>query len=114
MIYIQSKEAVKQVDDLSIANAIREHIHRFETQFQEPYQATQHGWFVVFESLEDLTANFPSLDFSLSQKLNACEVEYVQRTGEWFEVCIVLNDTEAILIYVPQQILNSHQVCQMR
>ncbi len=81
-----------------------------EQQYDEPYQATLHGWFVICEEESDLSEPLPHLTFSLSDKLHLGEVEYVEKKQNWYEVYVLLNDNEGILIYVPHAILLNHSL----
>ena len=51
-----------------------------------------------------------NLSFSLSEKLNMGEIEFVEKKKDWFEVYIMLNDNEGILVYVPKAIFEQHQL----
>lgn len=110
MKFIRSKVQIQNVQEQPIAQAILETIQMLEDQYEEPYQATQHGWFVVCENDQDLIQPFPHLTFSLAEKLNAGEVEFVEKKPDWYEVYILLNDNEGILVYVPKAIFEQHKL----
>ena len=110
MKFIQSKAQIQNVQEQPIAHAILDTIQMLEDQYEEPYQATQHGWFVVCENDLDLIQPFPNLTFSLAEKLNAGEVEFVEKKLDWYEVYILLNDNEGILVYVPKAIFEQHKL----
>ena len=112
MLYIKSQSDLQQVSDDSIRASISLHIQTLEHQYDEYYQATLHGWFVICEDDNDLTEPFPQLSFSLSEKLSLGEVEFVEKKHDWYEVYIMLNDNEGILIYVPTEILERHKINQ--
>lgn len=113
MMYIKSESDLSQVSDDSIRASISLHIHTLERQYAEPYQATLHGWFVICEYDNDLTEPFAQLSFSLSEKLSLGEVEFVEKKYDWYEVYIMLNDNEGILVYVPTEILERHKINQI-
>lgn len=110
MKLIKSKSDIQKVHEQPIAHAILETMQILEHQYKEPYQATLHGWFVVCEDEQDLIQPFENLSFSLSEKLNMGEIEFVEKKKDWFEICILLNDNEGILIYVPKAIFEQHQL----
>ena len=113
MQLIKSKADIQKVHEQPIAHAILETMQILEHQYEEPYQATLHGWFVICEDDNDLTEPFPQLSFSLSEKLSLGEVEFVEKKQDWYEVYIMLNDNEGILIYVPTDILERHKINQI-
>ena len=113
MKYIKSQSDLSQVSDSPIRECISLHIQTLERQYEEPYQATLHGWFVICEYDNDLTEPFAQLSFSLSEKLSLGEVEFVEKKSDWYEVYIMLNDNEGLLIYVPTEILERHKINQI-
>ena len=110
MKFIRSKAEIQKVQERPIAQAILDTMQMLEDQYEEPYQATLHGWFVICESEQDLFQPFQNLTFSLAEKLNAGEVEFVEKKQEWYEVYILLNDNEGILVYVPKAIFEQHKL----
>jgi hypothetical protein len=54
MKYIKYKDDIKYVINREIASTISSTISRLETQYEEAYQATQHGWFIVCEQGKEL------------------------------------------------------------
>lgn len=110
MKLIKSKSDIQKVYEQPIAHAILETMQILEHQYEEPYQATLHGWFVVCEDEQDLIQPFENLSFSLSEKLNMGEIEFVEKKKDWFEIYIMLNDNEGILVYVPKAIFEQHQL----
>ncbi len=74
------------------------------------YQATLHGWFIICEDESDLSEPLANLTFSLSDKLHLGEVEYVEKKQNWYEVYVLLNDNEGILIYVPNDVFDNHSL----
>ena len=50
---------------------------------------------------------------AVGQKLSLGEVEFVEKKHDWYEVYIMLNDNEGILIYVPTEILERHKINQI-
>lgn len=113
MQYIKSLSDLPQVSEDLMLASISLHIQTLERQYDEPYQATLHGWFVICEDDNDLTEPFPQLSFSLSEKLSLGEVEFVEKNHDWYEVYIMLNDNEGILVYVPTEILERHKINQI-
>lgn len=109
MKFVQNKADISTVRERPIADAILDTMQMLENQYEEPYQATLHGWFVVCEHEQDLIQPFPHLTFSLAEKLNAGEVEFVEKKKDWYEAYILLNDNEGILVYVPKTIFEQHR-----
>lgn len=108
MQYIKTKIELAQVVNNTIRASIALHMQILSQQYAEPYQATVHGWFVVCEHECDLLEPFLGLSFSLVEKLQSGEVEFVDKKQDWYEVYILLNDNEGILIYVPTSLLADH------
>lgn len=107
MNIVKSKQDLDRVKDRAIRLAISSAIDRIEIEYQEDYQATQHGWFVVLEHSHELSVPIAGLPFSILDKLNASEIEYIEKCPHACEVYITLNDTEGVLIYIPDQIYSS-------
>ncbi|MDC4688178.1 hypothetical protein OHV80_12265 [Acinetobacter baumannii] len=107
---IKTKDDLSHLENEAIKESISNHIETLEQQYDEPYQATLHGWFVICEEESDLSELLPHLTFSLSDKLHLGEVEYVEKKDKWYEVYVLLNDNEGILIYVPHVILLNHSL----
>ena len=107
---IKTKDDLLHLDNEAIRESISNHILTLEQQYDEPYQATLHGWFIICEDESDLSELLPHLTFSLSDKLHLGEVEYVEKKENWYEVYVLLNDNEGILIYVPNAILLNHSL----
>ena len=107
MKHIKHRDDIKYVINREIALTISNTILRLEAQYEESYQATQHGWFVVLEHSHELSVPIAGLPFSILDKLNASEIEYIEKCPHAFEVYITLNDTEGVLIYIPYQIYSS-------
>lgn len=110
MQIVQSRENLCLIQDKAIAHAISTTMDELEKQYQEAYQATLYGWFVVCDSEQDLTEPFTHLTFSLAEKLHAGEVEFVEKKEDWYEAYIMLNDNEGILVYVPNMIFEKYQL----
>lgn len=110
MKYIRSKADLELLPKSNISTAILSTMKTLEHSCQEPYQATLHGWFIICEQEADLCENLPNLTFSLSSKLDLGEVEYVDKKPDWYEVYIMLNDNEGVLVYIPHFILEQHQL----
>ncbi|MDY6468672.1 hypothetical protein SKM57_08800 [Acinetobacter faecalis] len=110
MQIVQRREHLGQIHEQAIADAISSTMDILEAQYQEAYQATLHGWFVVCEGEKDLTDPFTHLTFSLAEKLNTGEVEFVEKKQDWYEVYIMLNDNEGILVYVPNRLFLPYQL----
>lgn len=110
MKYIKTPTELYQVANHFVSASIKLHMQTLEKQYAEPYQAILHGWFVVCEDDKDIVEPFHGLSFSLAEKLQLGEVEYVEKKQDWYEVYILLNDNEGILIYVPIEILERHKI----
>lgn len=110
---IKTSSELSQIIDCSIRESITWHMQTLAEQYAEPYQASLHGWFVVCEHDFDLLTPISGLTFSLTEKLQSGEVEFVEKKQDWYEVYILLNDNEGVLIYVPTTILERHQCAQI-
>lgn len=98
MQYIKAVSELANISDNSIRDSIVTYIQTLEQQYHEPYQATLHGWFIICEGDSDLTQPIANLSFSLAEKLQSGEVEFVEKKQDWYEVYITLNDNEGILV----------------
>lgn len=107
---IKTKDDLSHLENEAIKESISNHIETLEQQYDESYQATLHGWFIICEDESDLSKPLPHLTFSLSDKLHLGEVEYVEKKQNWYEVYVLLNDNEGILIYIPHAILLNHSL----
>ncbi|MDC4326514.1 hypothetical protein [Acinetobacter baumannii] len=107
---IKTKDDLSHLENEAIKESISNHIETLEQQYDEPYQATLHGWFIICAEESDLSEPLPHLTFSLSDKLRLGEVEYLEKKDKWYEVYVLLNDNEGILIYVPHAILLNHSL----
>lgn len=105
---IKSKTDLSGVNNSAIAASIANAISEMEQQYQDTYDVTQYGWFVICEQEKDLIQPLPQLPFSVVEKVNNEEAEYIERLNEWYEVLIMLNDTEGVLVYVPINLWPSH------
>ena len=54
MKHIKHRDDIKYVINREIALAISNTILQLEAQYEESYQATQHGWFIVCEQGKEL------------------------------------------------------------
>lgn len=104
MIVVKNKQALESVTNPIIQMAISNTIHRIETDYQEDYQATLHGWFVILEHTNELNEPVAGLPFSIAEKLKNGEIEYVDKQAYAYEVYFTLNDTEGVLVYIPHQL----------
>lgn len=107
MPIIKSKTDLGHISDRMIAQAIKETILSLEQSYGIAYEATQLGWFFVCEDEQELLENLPNLNFSIHEKIHLGDIEYVEKKPLWYEVYILLNDNEGILIYVPMAILSN-------
>ena len=110
MKYIKHRDDIKYVINREIALTISNTILRLEAQYEESYQATQHGWFIVCENAQELFQPLPNLSFSLYEKIKNGEAEYIEELSDWYEIYILLNDNEGILVYVPNMIFEQYQL----
>lgn len=107
---IKTKDDLSHLENEAIKESVSNHILTLEQQYDEPYQATLHGWFIICEVESDLSEPLTNLTFSLSDKLQLGEVEYVEKKENWYEVYVLLNDNEGILIYVPNDIFHNYSL----
>ena len=110
---IKSKTDLIGVNNPAMAASIANAISEMEQQYQDIYDATQYGWFVICEQEKDLIQLLPQLPFSVLEKVNNEEAEYIERLIDWYEVLIMLNDTEGVLVYVPIDLWPLHLLPQI-
>ena len=108
MKYIKHRDDIKYVINREIALAISNTILQLEAQYEESYQATQHGWFIVCEHAQELFQPLPNLSFSLYEKIKNGEAEYIEELSDWYEIYILLNDNEGVLVFIPRILLPQH------
>ena len=110
MKYIKHRDDIKYVINREIALTISNTILRLEAQYEESYQATQHGWFIVCEQGKVLFQPLPELSFSLYEKIKNGEAEYIEELSDWYEIYILLNDNEGVLVFIPRTLLPQHSL----
>lgn len=101
MQYIKQKSDLQNISSDCIANRIASTIQNLEAQNQEIYDPGLHGWFVVCEQEFDILHTLPELTFSIVDKIQLGEAEYIEKYQDWYEVYILLNDNEGILVLIP-------------
>ncbi|MEQ1321889.1 hypothetical protein, partial [Acinetobacter guillouiae] len=87
---IKTKDDLLHLYNEAIKDSISNHMLTLEQQYDEPYQATLHGWFIICDNEYDLSEPLAHLTFSLSEKLHLGEVEYVDKKEEWYEIYVLL------------------------
>lgn len=102
MKLIKQRDTISQVNDPLLQQRILAEIDQLESCYEESYQASRHGWFAVFEQVEDCQSPLGTLPFSLQDKITLQEIEHVRFCPDYFEVLITLNDTEAVLVFIPE------------
>ena len=104
MKLIKQRSELKGIADSALRNRIHIEITQLENCYEEEYEATRHGWFAVFEEATDFDSPIGTLTFSLKKKLDSGEIEHVRFCPDYFEVLITLNDTEAVLVFIPERL----------
>ena len=110
---IKSKAELAQVVNNTIRASIALHMQTLSQQYAEPYQATQHGWFIVCEHAQELFQPLPNLSFSLYEKIKNGEAEYIEELSDWYEIYILLNDNEGVLVFIPRMLLPQHPLAMI-
>ena len=108
MQIVRTSENLELIHDKAIAHAISTTIDELEEQYQEAYQATQDGQFIVCEQGKELFQPLPELSFSLYEKIKNGEAEYIEELSDWYEIYILLNDNEGVLVFIPRTLLPQH------
>lgn len=88
---------------LSIENELEKLLH----DFPQAYDPSLHGWFIVLETVSDLYAPLATLPYCLYEKLKHQEFDWLGHHTDFYQVLIVLNSNECVLVYVPMQILQA-------
>ena len=57
---IKTKDDLSHLENEAIKESISNHIATLEQQYDEPYQATLHGWFVIVKRNLIYLNHFPS------------------------------------------------------
>ncbi len=91
-----------------IIERIRSIISSIEVQYQEIYDPSLHGWFILCEQEQDLLQTVPELTFSLIEKIRRGEAEYIEKYQGWYEVYLLLNDNEGILALIPSSLFEQY------
>lgn len=64
---IKTKDDLLHLYNEAIKDSISNHMLTLEQQYDEPYQATLHGWFIICDNESDLSEPLAHLTFSLSE-----------------------------------------------
>jgi hypothetical protein len=59
---------------------------------------------------KELFQPLPELSFSLYEKIKNGEAEYIEELSDWYEIYILLNDNEGVLVFIPRTLLPQHSL----
>lgn len=108
MKVIRQLDAIAEVDNLAIRLDIEAELLKLLFDFNEAYAPSVHGWFIVLETVSDLYAPLGSLPYSLLDKLQANTYDWLGKTADYYQVLLIVNDNEGLMIYLPLSL--THQV----
>ena len=64
----------------------------------------------IGEQGKELFQPLPELSFSLYEKIKNGEAEYIEELSDWYEIYILLNDNEGVLVFIPRTLLPQHSL----
>ena len=109
MYVIKSKAQLRQLPDFFIRNAIHSIIEKLELDYGEPYDPNIYGWFVVCDSLDELLKPLLNFQFSIAERIENNDYEFLEKKSERYELLLMLNDIEGILVYIPERVWQAYQ-----
>jgi|GEM_PF-866658 len=92
----------------NIRLSIEQELESLLEEFPQAYNPCIHGWFIVLETVLDLYAPLGLLPYSLLDKLQANTYDWLGKTDDYYQVLLIINDNEGLMIYLPLSL--THQV----
>ena len=106
MKIIRDINSIAQLPEGQIRQHIQAELKGLLAEFGQPYDPSFHGWFVVLETVNDLYAPLALLPYSLMSKLQQQAFDWLGKTNEHYEVLLMLNDNESVMVYFPSSLLH--------
>jgi hypothetical protein len=107
MKVIRDVESIAQLPEGQIRLHIETELNGLLEEFGESYTPSFHGWFVVLETVNDLYAPLALLPYSLISKLQDHAFDWLGKTNAHYEVLLVVNDNESVMVYLPASLLQN-------
>lgn len=108
MKIIRDIAAVQGLVKDNIRLSIEKELETLLEDFPQTYDPSIHGWFIVLETVVDLYAPLGLLPYSLLDKLQANSYDWLGKTDDYYQVLLIINDNEGLMIYLPLSL--THQV----
>ncbi len=106
MKVIRHLESISQLPEGQIRLHIETEVNGLLAEFGQPYDPSFHGWFIVLETVNDLYAPLALLPYSLMSKLQAQAFDWLGKANDHYEVLLMLNDNESVMVYFPASLLH--------
>jgi hypothetical protein len=107
MKVIRDVESIAQLPEGQIRLHIETELNGLLEEFGESYTPSFHGWFVVLETVNDLYAPLALLPYSLISKLQDHAFDWLGKTNAHYEVLLIVNDNESVMVYLPSSLLQN-------
>ena len=107
MKVIRDVESIAQLPEGQIRLHIETELNGLLEEFSESYTPSFHGWFVVLETVNDLYAPLALLPYSLISKLQDHAFDWLGKTNAHYEVLLIVNDNESVMVYLPASLLQN-------
>lgn len=107
MKVIRDVESIAQLPEGHIRLHIETELNSLLKEFGESYTPSFHGWFVVLETVNDLYAPLALLPYSLISKLQDHAFDWLGKTNAHYEVLLIVNDNESVMVYLPASLLQN-------
>lgn len=107
MKIIRDIDSIAQLPEGQIRQHIQAELNGLLAEFGQPYDPSFHGWFVVLETVNDLYAPLALLPYSLISKLQDHAFDWLGKTNAHYEVLLIVNDNESVMVYLPASLLQN-------
>ena len=107
MKIIRDIDSIAQLPEGQIRLHIQAELNGLLAEFGQPYDPSFHGWFVVLETVHDLYAPLALLPYSLISKLQDHAFDWLGKTNAHYEVLLIVNDNESVMVYLPASLLQN-------
>lgn len=107
MKIIRDIDSIAQLPEGQIRQHIQAELNGLLAEFGQPYDPSFHGWFVVLETVNDLYAPLALLPYSMISKLQDHAFDWLGKTNAHYEVLLIVNDNESVMVYLPASLLQN-------
>ena len=107
MKVIRDVESIAQLPEGHIRLHIETELNGLLEEFGESYTPSFHGWVVVLETVNDLYSPLALLPYSLISKLQDHAFDWLGKTNAHYEVLLIVNDNESVMVYLPASLLQN-------